>query len=165
MDSLIFQYGSAVVGGLAVVSVCIVFLKAHTFERAGFGLLFSGTILIGLPVWSSAKFAWNSEGLNVEFRTISQKLENLQSKVESSSMTSAQIKTELTQLSNAVEKKVQSSNIFAIAPMGEDDNGEVAAFILDPATSIRILGNTEEFTEMLNEKIQTEDPQKASPNE
>ena len=109
MNSLIFQYCSAVVGGLAILSVCIVFIRQQTIKKEGLGLLVVGTILIGLPVWSSAKIAWNQKGFEIEFETITQKLSNLERQVELSGSANNEIKSEIIQLTSAI-KKVQSTN-------------------------------------------------------
>jgi hypothetical protein len=174
MNSLIFQYGSAIVGGLAVLSVCLVFVKVHKYEKSGFGLLICGTILIGLPVWSSAKFAWNSDGLELEFKTISQKLDSLETKIASSGVVSSEVRTELARLAKAIQKVQTTSNLalatFASSPSLSkansplakaysrlatgNDRGEVAAFIRDPEDALIILRKTEALTERLNQKVQ-----------
>lgn len=108
---LIFQSCSAIVGGLAVLSVCFIFVKNNTFEKAGLSLLVAGTILIGLPVWSSAKFAFDANGIQVEFSTIVQKLEGLEQKASSSSV-------EIEKLTSAVET-VQETNNWTLAHIKE----------------------------------------------
>ena len=70
MNNTIFQYSSAIVGALAVVAVTYVFVRSFSFKMPGFALLVSGTILIGLPVWQSAKLSWDKErGFSLEFVT------------------------------------------------------------------------------------------------
>jgi len=184
MNSLIFQYGSAVVGGLAVLSVCYVFLKAHAFEKSGFGLLVSGVILIGLPVWSSAKFALNSDGLKFEFKTIAQTLASLETKIESSGVVNTEIKTELIQLAKAVQKVQAANNLslatFASSPYLSNSKSplanaysilatgtepvEVGTLIKNPGKVLTILKNTEALTEKINENIKMQETEKNNPN-
>ena len=163
MDSLILQYGSAIFGGLAILSVCLVFVRKHTFGFPGFGLLVAGTVLIGLPVWSSAKFAWDKEGVQFEFQMIVQQLSNLENQMQQSQFDDSEVRVALSQISESIEKVQATSNVslatFSSSPQFSKSDSPLAnAYwqlatgsnsgawvdgIPDDSALIRILKNTE----------------------
>lgn len=180
MESIIFQHGSALIGGLAVLSVCVVFIKRGAFEKSGFGLLICGTTLICLPLWSQAKFVWDSQGLQVDIQGVARQLETLETKINTSINTSndmnGQVRRELVKLSKEVET-VQTSNNLALATLASNpqlstassslvraysslargnDDTDVEKIIDNPQQAISILQNTEELTRKLSEKIQAQ---------
>jgi hypothetical protein len=103
MNNLIFQYSSAVVGALAVLAVVYVFLRSFSFKMPGFGLLTAGVILIGLPVWQSAKLSYKKgEGFDFEF--VTKQLQALNAKLNEVQTLSAQATTELKGIASNVDK-------------------------------------------------------------
>ena len=71
MSTAVYTVG-LVFGGLAVFSVCYVFMKTRTFGFGGGVLSLVGVILIGLSLWSRVKIEVSKEGLKGEFETLQQ---------------------------------------------------------------------------------------------
>jgi hypothetical protein len=113
MNNTIFQYSSAIIGALAVLAVAYVFVRKYTFQMPGFGLLIAGTVLIGLPVWQSAKLSWNKEhGFDFEF--VTKQLQALNAKLNDVQTASAQATTELKGIASNIDK-VRTTTTFDFA--------------------------------------------------
>ena len=132
MNQEVFLYSCAGVGAIAVIAVAYVFIRTQTFKTPGFGLLLSGTILIGLPVWSTAKLSWNKDGFNLEFETLKRTL--------------AALDTKLTTINTASEKA--SADIKALANASQNANTDLKAIAAN-VSKVRATSNLAFATRLL----------------
>ncbi|MDO3379142.1 hypothetical protein [Geoalkalibacter halelectricus] len=63
-----------VLGTLAILSVCWVWIKRQILGTGGAMLSLVGVLLVGLSVWSSARFAISPEGFEAEFSRLEQRV-------------------------------------------------------------------------------------------
>ncbi len=59
-----------VLGSVAVLSVCFVWIRRQTFGMGGAVLSLVGVILVGMSVWGKVKVEASEGGLTAEFETI-----------------------------------------------------------------------------------------------
>lgn len=85
-----------VFGALMIGSVCVVFVKRSIFGTGGGILSVLGVLLIGMSVWSTARFEVSPEGLKVQVEQLREQVEGVQQKAEeiSGDVQNAQARTE-----------------------------------------------------------------------
>lgn len=69
-------------GALMIGSVCVVYVKRSTFGTGGGMLSVLGVLLIGMSVWSTARFEVSPEGLKVEVDRLQKQVEEVQERAE-----------------------------------------------------------------------------------
>lgn len=85
-----------VFGALMIGSVCVVFVKQSTLGMGGGVLSVLGVLLIGMSVWSTARFEVSPEGLKVQVDQLQDQVESVNEKTEkiSGEVEGAQARTE-----------------------------------------------------------------------
>lgn len=71
-----------VFGALMIGSVCVVFVKRSSFGLGGGVLSVLGVLLIGMSVWSTARFEVSPEGLKVQVEQLQERVEAVQERAD-----------------------------------------------------------------------------------
>lgn len=70
-------------GSLMIIAVCAAHLKDRSFGTGGGVLTLGGVLLIGLSVWSQAEISISGEGVEARFKSIEQKVNDVEQKNQS----------------------------------------------------------------------------------
>lgn len=92
-----------ILGSLAIISVCWVWVRSQVLGTGGGVLSFFGVLLVGLSVWSSASVEVSPEGFRAEF-------ERLQKEVNEVAVRSQQVSDEVqavAEANNAISREIQ----------------------------------------------------------
>ena len=92
-----------ILGSLAIVSVCWVWVRSQVLGPGGGVLSFFGVLLVGLSIWSSASVELTPEGFRAQF-------ERLQEEVTQVAEKSEQISEEVeavAKVNNAITREIQ----------------------------------------------------------
>lgn len=91
-------------GALMIGSVCVVFIKRSTLGIGGGTLSVLGVLLIGMSVWSTARFEVSPEGLKIQVEQLQKRVEMVQELAESISGEVRETKVRAEELAGEVEQ-------------------------------------------------------------
>jgi hypothetical protein len=92
-----------ILGSLAIMSVCWVWVRSQVLGTGGGVLSFFGVLLVGLSIWSSASVEVTPEGFRAEF-------ERLEKEVNEVAVRSQQVSDEVqavAEANNAISREIQ----------------------------------------------------------
>ncbi len=93
-----------VFGAFMIGSVCVVFIKRSTFGMGGGTLSVLGVLLIGMSVWSTARFEVSPEGLKVQVEQLQERVERVQERAETISGEVRETQARAEELAGEVEQ-------------------------------------------------------------
>lgn len=80
-----------VLGSLAVISVCVVWIRHHQFGMGGTTLTLIGFGLVGLSLWSTVQIRVSADGFETRFETLQNQVAELAETTEATINTSRQL--------------------------------------------------------------------------